>query len=153
MELPVPVKNGYTFEGWYDNDKFMGNAISGITEDDIGNKEFWAKWIESDSKETNIEVLGGYADKLTVKRIDNKDNIQIVVTANDEKVLSELNIYLASYETDKSLKSVQTISAEIKDGKIVINIPSEAEINCENTKLMIWNKEQSPIIAAINNVK
>lgn len=153
MELPTPVKNGYTFGGWYDNDKFMGNAISGITEDDIGNKEFWAKWIESDSKETNIEVLGGYADKLAVKRIDNKDNIQIVVTVNDEKVLSELNMYLASYETDKSLKSVQTILPEVKDGKVIINILSEAEINGENTKLMIWNKEQSPIIAAVSNVK
>lgn len=37
-------KTGYIFEGWYNNDVFAGEPISGILSGSTGNKEFWAKW-------------------------------------------------------------------------------------------------------------
>ena len=42
--LPEPYRAGYTFEGWYEN----GNLVEKIeiTEDNIGNRIFYAKWEE-----------------------------------------------------------------------------------------------------------
>ena len=44
LTLPTPVRDGYTFGGWYDNSGLTGNAITSIPANSIGNKEFWAKW-------------------------------------------------------------------------------------------------------------
>ena len=43
--LPEPYRAGYTFEGWYEN----GNLVEKIeiTEDNIGNRIFYAKWEEN----------------------------------------------------------------------------------------------------------
>lgn len=42
--LPVPVKAGYTFGGWYAHADFSGSAATEITATDIGAKVFYAKW-------------------------------------------------------------------------------------------------------------
>ena len=45
--LPTDVtKPGYTFAGWYDNESLNGNVVEKITSTDIGNKKYYAKWIE-----------------------------------------------------------------------------------------------------------
>ena len=44
-KLPTLVRRfGYTFEGWYDNAKFMGTKITDISETELGDKTFYAKW-------------------------------------------------------------------------------------------------------------
>ncbi len=47
-ELPITLqsvsKNGYTFDGWYDNQYLWNDPITGIAIGSSGNKEFWAKW-------------------------------------------------------------------------------------------------------------
>jgi uncharacterized repeat protein (TIGR02543 family) len=44
VALPVPVKNGYDFIGWYDNVATTGQVQTSITSGTIGNKTFYAKW-------------------------------------------------------------------------------------------------------------
>ena len=45
--LPTNVtKEGYTFEGWFDNSGLTGVAVTTISNSDTGNKEYWAKWEE-----------------------------------------------------------------------------------------------------------
>lgn len=45
MTLPTQVsKDGYSFAGWYENNSYVGNAITTISENDTGNKTFYAKW-------------------------------------------------------------------------------------------------------------
>ena len=46
----LPTENditceGYTFEGWYADSSFSGAPVTEISSADIGNKEFYAKWI------------------------------------------------------------------------------------------------------------
>ncbi|MBO7125229.1 MAG: ribosomal protein L7/L12, partial [Bacteroidales bacterium] len=46
--LPIAknvVKTGYTFNGWYDNDEFAGEAVTAIANNAVGEKTFYAKWI------------------------------------------------------------------------------------------------------------
>ena len=43
--LPTNVtKDGYTFDGWFDNSGLTGDAVTSISSSATGNKEFWAKW-------------------------------------------------------------------------------------------------------------
>lgn len=42
--LPALTKNGYIFNGWYDNSNFTGSAITEITKGSYGDKSFYAKF-------------------------------------------------------------------------------------------------------------
>ena len=47
LTLPTPTRDGYTFDGWYDNAELTGTAITEIPSGTTGNKEYWAKWINA----------------------------------------------------------------------------------------------------------
>ncbi|HIY06542.1 MAG TPA: S-layer homology domain-containing protein [Candidatus Evtepia faecigallinarum] len=43
--LPTEVtRRGYTFAGWYESADFSGSPVTAITDTDIGNKIYYAKW-------------------------------------------------------------------------------------------------------------
>jgi uncharacterized repeat protein (TIGR02543 family) len=42
--LAVPVRAGYTFAGWYDNEDFSGNPVTAIPQGSMEDKTFYAKW-------------------------------------------------------------------------------------------------------------
>jgi len=44
--IPSPYKEGFTFDGWYDNAAFTGNKITSIAIAAEGDKALYAKWIE-----------------------------------------------------------------------------------------------------------
>ena len=44
LELPNPLKEGYVFLGWYDNDKFEGKVYTDVDINEYGNKVFYALW-------------------------------------------------------------------------------------------------------------
>ena len=44
--IPSPYKEGFTFDGWYDNAAFTGNKITSIAVAAEGDKSLYAKWVE-----------------------------------------------------------------------------------------------------------
>ncbi len=42
--LPTPNRNGYKFEGWFDNEEFTGDAVISIEQGTTGNKKYYASW-------------------------------------------------------------------------------------------------------------
>jgi len=44
QELPVPIREGYTFLGWYDNPNFTGSPYTVIPVGSTGDKVFYARW-------------------------------------------------------------------------------------------------------------
>lgn len=44
LDLPIPVREGYVFEGWYANAELTGSPVALICASDTGDKTFWAKW-------------------------------------------------------------------------------------------------------------
>ena len=44
FSLPIPTRDDYEFEGWYENSSLTGTKVTHITQGSTGNKEFWANW-------------------------------------------------------------------------------------------------------------
>lgn len=55
MPLPIPSKNGFIFDGWYEEEDFSGNCITS-TSGGIGDKIYYAKWIEDPSLLTAFAI-------------------------------------------------------------------------------------------------
>lgn len=47
ITLPILEKEGYTFEGWFDNEECSGNKIEKISSTDFGDKTFFAAFKQS----------------------------------------------------------------------------------------------------------
>ena len=46
--LPIPERNGYTFDGWYKESGYI-NKVTEISATSIGNLVLFAKWLENDN--------------------------------------------------------------------------------------------------------
>jgi len=58
-------KTGFEFIGWFDNEELLGDPITEITESDEGDKEFWAKWKEKNTKVTKTATWASVDGKTT----------------------------------------------------------------------------------------
>lgn len=67
FDLPVPEREGFGFEGWFDNDALKGAEISKITSNDCGNKFFYAKWAANKENLIKIKSYGGYKESAYVE--------------------------------------------------------------------------------------
>ncbi len=56
--LPIPTREGYTFDGWFDNESCTGAAVTKISTTDHGDKEFYAKWTAI-SYTVKFDINGG----------------------------------------------------------------------------------------------
>jgi len=59
VSLPVPEREGYTFEGWYRNAEFSGGSVAKIAPTDSGDLDFYAKW---EIKRVNVFVEADLAN-------------------------------------------------------------------------------------------
>lgn len=56
--IPNPYKEGFTFDGWYDNAAFTGSKITSIVAGAEGDKALYAKWIEYIPTCAEVKALG-----------------------------------------------------------------------------------------------
>jgi uncharacterized repeat protein (TIGR02543 family) len=61
--IPSPYKEGFTFDGWFDNAAFTGSKITSLAIGAEGDKTLYAKWIEYIPTCAEVKALG--ADKTT----------------------------------------------------------------------------------------
>ena len=94
-------KEGYTFAGWYDNSSLTGNTVTSISEEETGNKTFYAKWIENDELTISSNTY----------TIDEEERYITHVSPN-----TELTAFLSNITTNGTAEVVNlngnTISAE-----------------------------------------
>ena len=55
------TREGYTFAGWYDNEALTGTPVMTISNTEMGNKEYWAKW-EINQYTITVKPENGKAD-------------------------------------------------------------------------------------------
>ena len=63
-EAPDP-REGYTFEGWFDNDQFEGEEVTEIPASATGDKTFYAKWTAIEYTITYYSIVGDEKTELT----------------------------------------------------------------------------------------
>jgi len=95
--LPTPLRDGYVFAGWYDNEQLTGDAIRTITFGSTGDKVFWAKWdheykftlttTATNSFQFNISAAGTFyvdcGDNGTLTTTGGKKSADNDITNND----------------------------------------------------------------------
>lgn len=67
------TRTGYTFDGWYDNADFAGTPVTAISDTEIGDKEYWAKWkvnqytvtVKPENNEADITITQDYGTPIT----------------------------------------------------------------------------------------
>ena len=81
FDLPVPYREHYVFDGWYESRLFLGNAITQIAKGSFGDVTLFAKW---SPVEYGIEYVLGDDDSVT--NVDNPESYDIesesIVLAN-----------------------------------------------------------------------
>jgi uncharacterized repeat protein (TIGR02543 family) len=65
ITLLSPTKNGYSFDGWYEEALFSGSAVSQITLGSTGNKTFYAKWLINSYTISFVSNGGSLVSSLT----------------------------------------------------------------------------------------
>ena len=68
------TKTNYAFGGWFASSDFSGDAVTAISTTDIGNKEYWAKWIPIYA----VTVTNGTANPTTAAA-----GATVTITASD----------------------------------------------------------------------
>lgn len=149
--LPVPTKNGYKFEGWYDNAEFTGTALTEISDRAIGDKVFYAKWLKESIVE-NLEVLDAFKNKVDVtKLIDEQGNTTVTVMAKENVTMPELKLYRAIYKDNKLLGTLEKMKPNMVGGNSVFIFAPLTLKDGESSKIMLWDEKNAPTINAIIN--
>lgn len=90
--LPVPVYEGYSFEGWYDNENFNGSPIYEISSVSVGNVKLFAKWRKNETEEENaIKIIdyGGYCEGAFVEFSLSENNNAVLMVAYSKSTADE----------------------------------------------------------------
>ena len=98
--LPTDItKDNYVFAGWYKDDRFSGSSITKISDTDIDNQVFYAKWLSTNAGITAVSVneKAGIIDGTTITVVLNygtstlpTDNSAVSITTADGATVSSL---------------------------------------------------------------
>jgi len=80
ITLPTVTKAGYHFVGWYDNAEFDGTPFTKVAKGSLGNKEFFAKFVET------VLIVTGDEEVSVDNTIDLVANINVTWSSSDETV-------------------------------------------------------------------
>ncbi|MBO7054099.1 MAG: InlB B-repeat-containing protein, partial [Bacteroidales bacterium] len=66
--LPTNItKTGYDFQGWYDNSSYDGGEVTEIASNEVGDRNFWAKWTAG-IYDVTLNVAGGTINSNAIER-------------------------------------------------------------------------------------
>ena len=93
------VKDGYRFAGWYENEDLSGEPVLQISEDDCGDKTFYAKWKEVGADTPALEYYSQSYDS-------SSGNVKITFSLSAAKLSEpELTLLAAAYDGKRMLAS------------------------------------------------
>ncbi len=102
MTLAAPYKEGYTFGGWYTDEACTeGNQITEISETDMGEKTFFAKWIQTPEASGTAGDTNLPEGDFSFTYDPQKKHVTISVKRSDA---ANVICYIAKYEDGDSAK-------------------------------------------------
>lgn len=110
--LPTPAKEGFTFEGWYDNSNFTGTAVTSIPTGTYGNKTYYAKWKQASTQMIHYSINHTY-DGETINLsgdMEGTNTLIDLINAHSELNADNINIgptkvYISFGNTELSFNS------------------------------------------------
>lgn len=88
ITLPVPVRDGYIFGGWYTNEQFTGTAVTSISNTETGDKAYYAKW--KVIPKVKIGDFDGVNVPVSVVTAEDFASIQLIGALYDGDILKEI---------------------------------------------------------------
>ena len=105
VNLVTPTKAGFVFGGWYNNNGFVGNAISKISIGSTGNVNLFARWLQESLLNT-VNTLDA--------SITNLSGFELGVSANVSLLQDKYEIYLCNNYIEVCDFEDKSIDYEIK---------------------------------------
>lgn len=144
-EPKIPIKDGYTFFGWYEGNKdskhyyWFDNGI--CTETITEDITLYAEWI---SNITNI-VLDKSEISLTLG-----DTIRLIATIEPEDVFNQQLIWSSSDESIASVSKEGVITA-LKEGNAIITVTTEDGNKKASCKVTVEKKESQKELGDVDH--
>ncbi len=104
--LQAPIRNGYTFEGWYFDEGFT-KKVDGITKTDSGNKIVYAKWSPASANTVQNNTINNSTNNTannSTNNTNNSDSINDNVTGSKAAVPKKVKGLKVKKRSKTSLK-------------------------------------------------
>ena len=112
LELPLPEKEHYVFEGWYDNEEFDGEPVTEISKETTGDKLYYAKWREqeycirfvnydnSELQSSNVKYgeMPSYVGEMPIRPDDDMYSYTFIGWNPEVEAVSGEAVYTAKFE-------------------------------------------------------
>ncbi|MGN0683074.1 MAG: InlB B-repeat-containing protein, partial [Oscillospiraceae bacterium] len=159
LTLPTPLKDGYTFDGWYDNESCTGTAVTLISDTDTGNKAYYARWTQNVQPPTTYTVIITGGKGIDNVKLGTKDGTKSGNTYTFTDIEAGEYIFDVTYTTgyEKAAdspsgitvsagKQTETISAQKKKYTVTFKIEGQEDttVQVEHGSTAERHAPQSP---------
>lgn len=121
IQLPTPVRENFTFAGWYDNDFLTGEKQTKIPKGSSGDKKFYATWTRANAvyfaqpNYGRITIVSGGKEVKSGERVGSGQSVTVTATpVSSDYLLRNLTIGGVSYTS-----SPQILPMPSKEGLVV----------------------------------
>ena len=128
---------------------FTENTDTGKTDMDI----YWSDTLEFDNEISEyLEPLGAFKNILTIEKKESGNRITLEIKPKNGETIPTLTMYCAVYNADGTLNGLTSAeySAD-ENGGIEIVLERPQVENGGVFKIMLWDKNQSPVIGDISD--
>ena len=116
-ELPIPTKEGYTFQGWYTDDSFTEKITEEDTLTTATNQTLIARWLIIPGEITKDDIDDNYLD--TNISNDDEELISIIpVSDDDETKLKDGKDLTVFVEVEDASKTITKYNADLMSEKL-----------------------------------
>ena len=146
VSLESPTRNGYIFEGWYDNPHFIGEKIDNTLFNSVGDKTLWAKWALAKQVKIRQESRVITTDKVEYVEDSSLDagKIREVAAINGQVLVEITDIYVdgkLQSNTEKELSRIEPQTKKVYRGtKQVSHVPDVAPMENNKPEVIIETK-------------
>ena len=137
-KLPTPIKDGYVFKGWFENNTFNGNKIDKITSDVTGDQTYYAKWAQIFT--ISYDTRGGFLNSTASTSYVEGDTYSLETPYRDG------DIFLGWYTNPEfSGEQIENIKEDTKG-----NLTLYAKWESDNKKAKCGKKNSALIVSLIS---
>lgn len=108
--------------------------------------------VRKDAQKTYLSLLNTFKSILQIeKTVGQENSVVLTASALEDNTLPVLNLYVAIYNEDHSLKSVRIVPFAVANDDYKAALTKPEVENGERFKIMLWTDRYEPVIDIIDN--